>query len=83
MVQLFLCLNGVLTDLEGGVAEDIMICMDCKGRAIDNVFVEPSGRTLKNNRLHLVRPTDGPVPCASCQRFMGAYNNNRLHSYRD
>lgn len=65
---------------KGGVAEGVLISMDGKGRAIDNVFIERFWRTLKHGHLYLSPPVDGIALYQSCARFIERYNNKRKHS---
>ena len=65
---------------KGGVAEGVLISMDGKGRAIDNVFIERFWRTLKHGHLYLSPPVDGIALYQSCARFIERYNNQRKHS---
>ena len=65
---------------KGGVAEGVLISMDGKGRAIDNVFIERFWRTLKHGHLYLAPPMDGIALYQSCARFIERYNNKRKHS---
>lgn len=65
---------------KGGAAEGVLISMDGKGRAIDNVFIERFWRTLKHGYLYLSPPVDGIALHQSCARFIERYNNQRKHS---
>lgn len=60
--------------------ETIKISMDGKGRAIDNVFIERFWRTIKYDKIYLVRPETPTVLYQACREFIEYYNYKRDHS---
>ena len=60
--------------------ETVRISMDGKGRAIDNVFIERFWRTIKHDKLYLVRPENGKELHKACHEFITYYNHRRDHS---
>lgn len=60
--------------------ETILISMDGKGRAIDNVYIERFFRTIKYDRIYLTVPNDGIELYHLCDDFIHYYNNKRPHS---
>lgn len=60
--------------------ESVRISMDGKGRAIDNVFIERFWKTIKYDKLYLVRPENGKELHKACQEFITYYNHRRDHS---
>jgi putative transposase len=60
--------------------ETIKISMDGKGRAIDNVFIERFWRTIKYDKIYLVRPETPTELYQACREFIEYYNYKRDHS---
>jgi len=60
--------------------ETILISMDGKGRAIDNVYIERFFRTIKYERIYLTVPNDGKELYQICDEFINYYNYKRVHS---
>lgn len=60
--------------------ETIKISMDGKGRAIDNVFIERFWRTIKYDKIYLVRPETTTELFHVCKEFIEYYNYKRDHS---
>jgi putative transposase len=56
------------------------ISMDGKGRAIDNIFIERFWRTIKHEKIYLVRPENGHQAERACKEFIDYYNSRRDHS---
>ena len=61
----------------------ILLSMDWKGRAIDNVFIERFWRTVKYEKIYLNPPQDGLDLYAQLAEYMDYYNNQRRHSSLD
>ena len=59
--------------------EGIQISMDGKGRAIDNIFIEPLWRSVKYEHVYLYVPEDGVKLYESLQQYFSFYNQERPH----
>jgi putative transposase len=60
-------------------AENILISMDGRGRALDNVFVERLWRTVKYEDVYLKDYNDPPDAVRHLGRYFTFYNGQRLH----
>jgi putative transposase len=58
---------------------EILISMDGRGRAIDNVFVERLWRTIKYEYVYLHSQNDGKDLYQGLQHYFEFYNNSRPH----
>ena len=61
------------------IDEEILISMDGKGRALDNVFVERFWRTIKYEYIYLHEFKDGKALFDGLLKFMQFYNFERKH----
>jgi len=59
---------------------EILISMDGRGRALDNVFVERLWRTVKYEDIYLRDYADGAELEAGLRRYFRFYNRERPHS---
>jgi len=62
--------------LEG---ENILISMDGKGRAIDNIFIERLWRTVKQDYVYLHPATNGSELYSGLKDFFLYYNTKKTH----
>ena len=60
-------------------AENILISMDGRGRALDNVFVERLWRTVKYEDVYLKDYSDPPAAVRNLGSYFTFYNGQRLH----
>ena len=60
-------------------AENILISMDGRGRALDNVFVERLWRTVKYEDVYLKDYSDPPDAVRNLGPYFTFYNGQRLH----
>jgi len=60
-------------------SHDIIISMDGKGRAIDNIFIERLWRTVKYEHIYLYNHTDGVALYKGLKDYFNFYNQERLH----
>ena len=60
--------------------DEILISMDGRGRALDNVFVERLWRSVKYECLYLRAYESVSDARASLGRYLGFYNSRRPHS---
>ena len=60
--------------------KDILISMDGKGRALDNVWVERFFRTIKYEYIYLTISDNGKELEQNIRYFVNYYNNHRKHS---
>lgn len=58
----------------------IVISMDGRGRALDNVWIERLWRTVKQEEVYIRDYVDGRDAYHSLERYIGFYNNERPHS---
>jgi putative transposase len=58
---------------------NILISMDGKGRAIDNIFVESLWRSVKYEFLYLQRPETFQELYQGLKQYFHFYNRERLH----
>jgi putative transposase len=58
---------------------NILISMDGKGRAIDNIFVERLWRSVKYEYLYLQRPETCQALYQGLKQYFYFYNQERLH----
>lgn len=61
-------------------ANDVLISMDGKGRALDNAIVERLWRTVKYEYIYLHEHKDGYELYKGLQDWFDYYNNERRHS---
>ena len=68
-----------------GVLKDagVTICMDGRGRCMDNIFIERLWRSLKYEAIYLHELTDGFVAERVIDEWIGFYNTERPHSSLD
>ena len=59
--------------------KEILISMDGKGRALDNIFIERFWRTLKYEHIYLHEYTDGKSLYEGLLSFIQFYNYERKH----
>ncbi|WP_394351958.1 IS3 family transposase [Rhodocytophaga rosea] len=57
----------------------ILISMDGKGRAIDNVYIERLWRTVKYDYVYFTPPEDGWQLYQGLKEFFERYNNKKYH----
>ena len=60
-------------------AEQILISMDGKGRATDNIFIERLWRTIKQDYVYLYPAADGGELYAGVEKFLTFYNLEKTH----
>jgi putative transposase len=60
-------------------SDGILISMDGRGRALDNVFVERLWRTVKYEEVYLKDYDDVPDAIGHLKRYFRFYNRNRPH----
>lgn len=58
----------------------ILISMDGRGRALDNVWIERLWRTVKQEEIYIRDYLDGVDALRSLDRYFKFYNENRPHS---
>ncbi len=58
----------------------ILISMDGRGRALDNIWIERLWRTVKQEEVYLRDYMDGTEAYKSLDRYWKFYNENRPHS---
>jgi len=61
------------------LAADVRISMDGRGRALDNVFVEPLWRTVKYEEVYLKSYATVPEAIQSLREYFRFYNEERVH----
>lgn len=59
--------------------EEILISMDGKGRAVDNIFIERFFRSLKYNHVYLYPAADGLELYKGIKEYIDYYNNIKCH----
>lgn len=59
--------------------EDIIISMDGRGRALDNIYIERFWRTLKWEYVYLNPAEDGKELQKGLKKYLYYYNNQRTH----
>jgi putative transposase len=64
-------------------AENILISMDGRGRALDNVFVERLWRTVKYEDVYLKDYSDPPDAVRNLGLYFKFYNGQRPHQALD
>jgi len=62
------------------IAENIIISMDGRGRATDNIFIERLWRSLKYEDIYLNAYETGPELYKGLKRYFQHYNQQRRHS---
>jgi len=60
--------------------QQILISMDGRGRALDNVFIERLWRTVKYEEIYLYDHADGVALHQGLDRYFRFYNTERPHS---
>ena len=58
---------------------EIIISMDGKGRAIDNIFIERLWRTVKQDYVYICPANDGTELYQGLNKFIAYYNNVKSH----
>ena len=58
---------------------NIMISMDGKGRALDNVYIERFWRSLKQEKIYLIILTTVKEAKDAINEYVKFYNNERMH----
>lgn len=58
----------------------IRICMDGRGRCMDNIFIERLWRSLKQEAVYLEELTDGFKAKRVIKNWIAFYNTERPHS---
>jgi putative transposase len=64
-------------------AKNILISMDGRGRALDNVFVERLWRTVKYEDVYLKDYSDPPDAQRNLRAYFSFYNGQRPHQAQD
>ncbi len=59
--------------------EGILISMDGKGRATDNIFIERLWRTVKRDYVYICPPNNGTELYNGLKEFFDYYNNKKTH----
>jgi len=59
---------------------ELKLSMDCKGRAIDNVFIERLWRSVKYEHVYIYPAADGLESYQGLSKYFDYYNNERRHS---
>ena len=62
---------------------EIKISMDERGRYLDNIFIEPLWRSLKQEAVYLHEITDGFHAKRVIDSWIGVYNKERPHTALD
>lgn len=60
-------------------SESILISMDGKGRATDNIFIERFWRTVKQDYVYICPPANGVVLYKGLNTFIDYYNHKKTH----
>jgi putative transposase len=60
-------------------AAEVRISVDGRGRWLDNVFVERSWRSLKQEEVHLKAYANGLEACIGIGQWLRFYNDSRPH----
>ncbi len=58
---------------------EIRISMDCKGRAMDNIFIERLWRSVKYEEIYLKKYSNLKELIRSLKQYFEFYNFERLH----
>lgn len=61
------------------IEKEILISMDGKGRALDNIFIERFWRTIKYEDIYLKEYKDGKALFEGLLSYIQFYNNERKH----
>ena len=61
--------------------QDILVSMDGKGRATDNVFIERLWRSVKYEDVYLKSYSDGQTLFAGLETYFQFYNTQRPHQH--
>lgn len=61
------------------IEQEILVSMDGKGRALDNIFVERFWRTIKYEDIYLKEYKDGKALFEGLLSYIQFYNNERKH----
>lgn len=64
-------------------AHEILISMDGKGRALDNIYIERLWRSVKYENIYLNVYEDGLSLYQGLKQYFDFYNNERLHESLD
>ena len=64
-------------------AEKILISMDGRGRALDNIFVERLWRSVKYEEVYLHDYGTVPAAVQGLKNYFGFYNTERQHQSLD
>jgi putative transposase len=64
-------------------SNEILISMDGKGRAIDNIFIERLWKSVKYECVYLHAFEDGVKLYEGLQKYFHFYNNERIHQSLD
>jgi putative transposase len=59
--------------------EEVLITMDGKGRAIDNIFIERLWRTVKQDYVYQFPSSDGTEQFLGLKKFFHFYNHEKSH----
>ena len=59
--------------------KEILVSMDSKGRALDNIFIERFWRTIKYEHIYLKEYKDGKALFEGLLQYIQFYNNERKH----
>lgn len=60
-------------------SESILISMDGKGRATDNIFIERFWRTVKQDYVYICPPSNGVELYKGLNTFIDYYNHKKAH----
>jgi putative transposase len=63
--------------------QEIVISMDGRGRALDNIFIERFWRTIKQEYIYIWPAEDGNILLKGIEKYMNYYNNKRTHQSLD
>jgi putative transposase len=63
--------------------QEIIISMDGKGRALDNIWIERFWRTLKQEYVYICPAENGNILRKGLNKFINYYNNRRTHRSLD
>ena len=61
------------------IDKEILVSMDGKGRALDNIFIERFWRTIKYEDIYLKEYKDGKALFEGLLSYIQFYNNERKH----
>lgn len=63
--------------------QQIIISMDGRGRALDNIYIERFWRTIKQEYIYIWPAEDGNILLKGIKKYMNYYNNQRTHQSLD